>query len=71
MACGSCNSHNQSEFPAEINIHHPGIGGLNRPTVWAFPRVSVCLDCGVTQFTLSDDQVRELKFDPRSEAIAA
>jgi len=29
--------------------------------VWVFPHLSVCLDCGLTQFTLSDDQVRELK----------
>ena len=71
MMCLVCQSSNQRTFPSELNIHFPGFEGLDRPTVWAFPRLLVCLDCGSTQFTLSDDQVRELKADSRSEAAAA
>jgi hypothetical protein len=72
MPCHSCQSKNVSAFPAEINIHFPGFEGLDRPTVWAFPHLLVCVDCGVTQFTLSSDQVRELSEpDSRSDAAAA
>lgn len=71
MKCLSCHSSNQSVFPGELSIHFPGLEGLDRPTVWAFPQLLVCLDCGFTQFTLSSDQVRELKSDSRSNAAAA
>jgi len=71
MACVSCDSVNVRVYPAELNIHYPGLEGLDRPTVWAFPQLVVCLDCGYTHFTLSDDQVRELKSDSRSDAAAA
>ena len=73
MACVSCHSLNTRVYPAELNIHHPGIEGLDMPTVWAFPYLSVCLDCGVTQFTLSSNQLGELR-EPdssRSEVAAA
>ena len=61
MSCTSCHSLNVRVYPAELNIHHPGIEGLDLPTVWAFPSLSVCLECGVTQFKLAEDQVRELR----------
>ena len=72
MPCRSCQSKNLSVFPAEINIHFPGFEGLDRPTVWAFPHLLVCMDCRVTQFTLSRDRVRELsESDSRPNAVAA
>jgi len=61
MACTYCKSTNQSTYPGEINIHFPGAKGLETPTVWAFPSLLVCLDCGVTQFTISDSQLRRLR----------
>lgn len=71
MMCLVCQSSNQRTFPSELNIHFPGFEGLDRPTVWAFPQLLVCLDCGSTQFTLSDDQLKELRSDARFEAVAA
>jgi hypothetical protein len=70
MKCLSCQSTSQSMFPAELNIHFPGLEGLDKPTVWAFPQLLVCFDCGFTQFTLSSDQVRTLQSDLRSDAAA-
>ena len=71
MACVLCHSLNLTVYPSEINIHQPGRKGLDLPTVFVFPHLSVCLDCGVTQFTLSSDQLRELKgSDSRSAAAA-
>ena len=52
--CPVCQSTNRREFSAEINIHFPGMEGLTKPTVWFFPRLSVCMDCGVAQFSLAD-----------------
>ena len=54
MSCPSCHSENVREYPAEINIHFPGMKGLTIPTVWVFPKLLVCLDCGAAQFSLPD-----------------
>src|SRR5215469_7697912 len=72
MACLSCRSTNQTFFPAEINIHHPGMDGLDKPALWAFPSLLMCLDCGYTRFTLPDDQLRELtESESSADATAA
>jgi len=60
MACRSCGSTNQTEFTAEIDIHLPGLKNLDKPTVLVFPRLVVCLDCGFTQFTLPETELRYL-----------
>ena len=51
MPCPSCQSSNKMEFLAEINIHFPGTENLSKPTVWVFPKILVCLDCGASTFT--------------------
>ena len=71
MMCQLCESINIGVFPAEINIHHPCRKGLDMPTVWAFPSLSICFDCGFAQFGLSVDHLRELRSDSRFEAAAA
>ena len=45
-ACPSCGSVKHSRFPAEMAIHLSGLKNVNKPTVWLFPEVLVCLDCG-------------------------
>ncbi len=54
MLCPLCHSGNIREYSAEINIHFPGMKGLDIPTVWVFPRTLVCLDCGQAQFTVPE-----------------
>ena len=54
MLCHSCRSTSVRDYPAEINVHFPGIEGLNIPSVWVFPRLSVCVVCGAAEFTLTD-----------------
>ena len=55
-----CSHPSRQEFPAEINIHFPGMQGLTKPTVWVFPSVLVCLDCGCTEFATPDRELRAL-----------
>jgi hypothetical protein len=50
MYCPSCQSRNQAEFTAEIIIHFSGLKNIDKPGVWVFPKVSVCLDCGSSRF---------------------
>jgi hypothetical protein len=61
MACRSCGAEDQTEFGAEINIHFPGLRNLDKPAVMVFPKLVVCLDCGFTQFTLPETELRLLR----------
>ena len=61
ISCRACRSVNQIEFPAEINIHFPGPENFETPTVWVFPRLLVCLNCGFTEFFIRDTDVRRIK----------
>jgi hypothetical protein len=58
--CTSCFSKNQRKLNAEIAFHFPGLQGLDKPIVWAFPEVFICLNCGFAVFALADDPLREL-----------
>jgi hypothetical protein len=70
----SCGHNNDRQFPAEINVHFPGTEGRDKPTVWIFPRLLVCLDCGLTQFQIGETQLRQLSEDessPVAKSMAA
>ena len=58
--CPSCRSNNQAEFPAEMLIHFGGLKNLDKPGVWLFPKVLVCLDCGFLQSTVPGRQLASL-----------
>jgi hypothetical protein len=60
MSCRSCQSQNQRNFGAEIAIHFPGLKGLDKPIIWAFPKILVCLDCGFTEFSIPETELRQL-----------
>jgi hypothetical protein len=59
MAC-KCSSDHQSTFSMEMNIHFPGREGLDKPTVWVFPKVLVCLDCGFAEFAIPKNDLHAL-----------
>jgi hypothetical protein len=61
MACKRCNSDNQSTFNGEVAIHFPGIEDLDKPIVWAFPKLMVCLHCGLAEFTVLENEIRILR----------
>jgi hypothetical protein len=61
MSCKSCQSQNEREFNGEIAIHSPGLKGLDKPIVWVFPKLAVCLDCGFAGFTVPESENRVLR----------
>lgn len=60
MTCKLCGSDRQSKFVAEIGIHFPGLKGLEKPIVWVFPELLVCLHCGNAEFAIPESELREL-----------
>jgi hypothetical protein len=60
MPCKSCQSQTQRNLNGEIAIHCPGLKGLHKPIVWVFPKLLVCLDCGFTEFAISETELRQL-----------
>jgi hypothetical protein len=64
--CKSCKSERQSKFNAEMNLHFPGYNNLDKPTVWVFPEVVVCLECGFAEFRVPEAELRAL-----AEGVAA
>jgi len=61
MSCKRCVSERLKDFNGEIAIHFPGWEGLNKAHVWAFPDLTVCMDCGFVEFELLDLQLAQLK----------
>ena len=57
MSCKSCLSEHQSNLNGEIAIHFPGLKGLEKPIVWMFPKLLVCLECGFTEFTVPEREL--------------
>jgi len=55
-------------FNGEIAIHYPGLEGLDKPIVWVFPKLLVCLNCGFTEFAISETELRQLAESDRAAA---
>jgi len=66
--CHSCGSDKRGMFTAEIAIHFPGFKGLDKPHVWVFPQVVVCLNCGSAEFLVPENELRALA---KGDAAAA
>jgi hypothetical protein len=60
MSCRSCSSNSQKEFGSEIIIHVSGLKSLDKPSVMVFPKVTVCLGCGLTEFFVPEERLRRL-----------
>jgi hypothetical protein len=68
MPCKSCGSTNQRKFTGEMGIHFPGLKNIDKPVVWVFPELVVCLDCGTAEFAIPDEEMRQLA---KGDAAAA
>jgi hypothetical protein len=58
--CRSCGSNNQTQFGSEIMIHFSGLKNLDKPSVMVFPKILICLDCGVTELTVPKAEFDQL-----------
>jgi hypothetical protein len=59
--CKSCLSQDQQSFQGEVALHFPGLDGLDKPIVWIFPEILVCLNCGLAEFVVPDEQKNTLR----------
>jgi hypothetical protein len=60
MPCQSRESAKQAEFTAEILIHFPGLKNLDKPAVWLFPKLLVCLECGSARFNVPETELASI-----------
>jgi hypothetical protein len=49
-------------------IHFPGLKNIDKPVVWVFPEIVVCLDCGTAEFAVPEEQLRFLAKDAAAAA---
>jgi hypothetical protein len=68
LACKSCWSDKLRKFTAETAIHFPGLKDLDKPIVWVFPELLVCLNCGNAEFAVPETELCKLA---KGAAIAA
>jgi hypothetical protein len=68
VACLRCSSEHQKKLTAEMNVHFPGREGLNKPTVWLFPEVTFCLNCGLAEFSVARAELSKLAGPPDGSA---
>jgi hypothetical protein len=69
--CPLCRSHNQADFSSEILIHFTGFTNLDKPGVWVFPILLVCLDCGFLQSKVPASELKRLAAGTSTTARAA
>jgi hypothetical protein len=43
-----------------MGIHFPELKDIDKPVVWVFPGVLVCLDCGTAEFVVAEAELRQL-----------
>jgi hypothetical protein len=63
VTCKCNSSDRQSTLNGEVAIQPPGLKGLDKPTVFVFPKLVVCLQCGLTEFTVPERELRLLVQD--------
>jgi hypothetical protein len=68
LACKSCGSDNLRKFAAEVAIRFPGLKNIDKPLVWLFPELLICLDCGMAAFVVPETDLRVLAKDDAAVA---
>jgi len=57
MFCLLCGSGNQAELTAEMVVHSSGLENLDKPGVWVFSKLLVCLACGGSHFEIPEREL--------------
>jgi hypothetical protein len=63
-SCANCGSSKLLTYDAEANIHFPGLRNVLHASVFAFPKLTICLDCGQITSKLSENELRMLRQGP-------
>ena len=71
MICQSCGSEKLGSFTGELAIHFPGLKDLNKPVVWVFPEIWVCLKCGNAGLSVPEDELRVLAAETASPVTSS
>ena len=70
MTCKCDSSDKKSTLNGEVAIRFPGLQGLDKTTVLVFPKLVVCLQCGLTEFTIPENELRLLVRDARAASAS-
>lgn len=65
MICRVCGSEELGKFTGELAIHFPGLRDLNKPVVWVFPKIWICLSCGNAGLSVPENELRVLAAETR------
>jgi len=60
MSCNRCLSLHETELNTEINLHFRGLAKIDDPGIFVFPKVLVCLDCGLSQFVVEERELAQI-----------
>jgi hypothetical protein len=60
MTCVSCRSVKHAELTGEMLVRFPGLKNLDKPVVWLYPKVLVCLDCGYSHFAVPEGELTSI-----------
>ena len=44
-----------------MGIHFLGLKNIDKPVVWVFPELVVCMDCGTAEFAVPEAELRQLQ----------
>jgi predicted nucleic-acid-binding Zn-ribbon protein len=70
MSCKMCGSEDQTQFYSEINIHFPEFKSRTE-TVWAFPPLLICMNCGFTELQIEEAELHQLQSGIEPQGAAA
>jgi len=68
--CKSCGTPKRFTFTSEIAIRFAGVEGLTEPIVFAFPEMTICLDCGLAEFVIPERELEVLRTETPVEGVA-
>ena len=60
LPCKVCGSENVHKLRGEIAMRSPGLQNIDKPVVWVFPDIVVCMDCGIAEFPVPEAELRLL-----------
>ena len=60
MYCPSCGSTKQAELTSEMMIHFLGREHLDKPGILVFPKLQVCLGCGLSSFNVPETELASI-----------